>query len=652
MVQTMNSDHMAHSTPTVDIELLITRGSEKSLRVVGEPMNREETTLEALHSTSQEMVEWQESLAEKIIESMRSIDPQFNDRCFTPSIGEIDPIDCILDRYRSHLSLIRHYLDISLGYYPTSIHDNWRYFNCVASISAYANQIRSFDPESVRRDTEELDLEDDDRSRFESALTEATQMRAILLTALNAYEKRFDSFVSAVEAIVPGIYTHKSYCCNFIGAYGESELDYIITPGNQCIVARIGQYYDAVLLERLYSQYENRKDVIAYSHRRLGWTTFKMNLDEEADLGIVLKSNFGFGNSSYFMSLLRYKGINAINAPFLIFYSGVRKAEFAGYTYSYRISEESFRPCFENAVELHDEYCKIGEGAFVDKYFRKALSDLSDLLSIVVQTETFLEITTLERFGDLTSGTCNELIPDEGFSQISFELSKKAEDEVGRIAEIMWDSQRNGEADHSEIKMRINRIVRGAANFGKVARLQELVTADLLRNKLIIELSSKTDSATEVKELVDEVAPAELGLYTKTYEGYDLIDVRITKAETVLSFIDRIKEIAEVVRFETILSSMKKSCKAICVQGMAYYSEVIDPELDNALPKRDQALAALKELDVKIDKLQKSNSDITWLKKQRKSTRQTLRELDSTISKLILQKDRILGFEKALKVFA
>ena len=140
----------------------------------------------------------------------------------------------------------------------------------------------------------------------------------------------------------------------------------MITPGNQCVVDRINQYYDAVLLEHLYAHYDGNNDVIAYSHRKLGWTTFEIDLDSESELGMVLKSNFGYGSSSYFMSLLRYKGINAINAPFLIFYSGVRKAEFAGYTYSYEIREESFCACFENAVELYYEYRKIGEGAFVD----------------------------------------------------------------------------------------------------------------------------------------------------------------------------------------------------------------------------------------------------------------------------------------------
>ena len=648
----MSSNHEVHQTPTIDFELLITRENEKRPRITTEPIRREESVVRSLHSTKKEMLEWQEELANNIIESMHSVDPQIVNRHNFGGSNERGPIDFILDRFRSDISMLRNYSDSNLGYFPTSLHDNWRRFNCVASLSLYASQIRGFDPESTKIVVEEGNLEDDESTRLERTLSEAAQIRDVLLPALDAYEEKFNNFTSAVEKLVPGILSRKSYCCNFIGSYGQSELDYVITPGNQCVVDRINQYYDAVLLEHLYAHYDGNNDVIAYSHRKLGWTTFEIDLDSESELGMVLKSNFGYGSSSYFMSLLRYKGINAINAPFLIFYSGVRKAEFAGYTYSYEIREESFCACFENAVELYYEYRKIGEGAFVDKYFRKALSDLSDLLAIVVQTETFLEITTLERFGDLTTGGCNELIPDEGFSQIAFELSKRANEEVDSIAEAIWVSRRAGDDDIADAKTRVNMIVSDSAGHERTAKLQKLVTADLVRNKLIVNLGLRSDSHAEVKDLIDRIIPAEPGMYTKTFEGFELIDVRITKAESVISFIDRIKKIAEAVRFDNILSSTQKSCRAISEQGMNYYTETIEPKLSAAIPKRDQANAALKELDMKIDSLQKSNSDISWLKKQRESTCRTLSELNTEISKLTSQKNRIQNFEKELGVFS
>lgn len=104
----------------------------------------------------------------------------------------------------------------------------------------------------------------------------------------------------------------------------------------------------------------------------------------------------------------------------------------------------------------------------MDKYFRKALSDLSDLLSIIAQAETFLEITTLERFRDLTSGSYNELIPDQGFSQISFELSELIINEVDCIAETIWASPATSDDDHSNIRMRIERIARESVHYDRV----------------------------------------------------------------------------------------------------------------------------------------------------------------------------------------
>lgn len=124
--------------------------------------------------------------------------------------------------------------------------------------------------------------------------------------------------------------------------------------------------------------------------------------------------------------------------------------------------------------------------------------------------------------------------------------------------------------------------------------------------------------------------------------------VRITKAETVLSFIDRIRKIAEAVRFEAILDSMEKSRKIILEQTNQYLTGVIDPELSGKIPKRVQARTTLKGLDAKIDKLQNRNADISWLRDQRESTHKTLSEPNAIIARLASQKSRIQGFERAL----
>lgn len=165
---------------------------------------------------------------------------------------------------------------------------------------------------------------------------------------------------------------------------------------------------------------------------------------------------------------------------------------------------------------------------------------------------------------------------------------------------------------------------------------------------MIVYLSRKAENPAKVKELVDSIAPAEPGMHTKTYEGYELVDVRITKAETVLSFIDRIRKIAEAVRFEAILDSMEKSCRIILEQANQYLTGVVDPELSDKIPKRDQARAALKELDARIDKLQNRNADVSWLREQCESTRKMLSELNAIIATLASQKSRIQGFERAL----
>ena len=61
------------------------------------------------------------------------------------------------------------------------------------------------------------------------------------------------------------------------------------------------------LLECTYNKLEGNKSVLAFSHRRIGWSKPEFRLSNE--LSVIYKTNFGYGASSYFFTNIKYKGI-------------------------------------------------------------------------------------------------------------------------------------------------------------------------------------------------------------------------------------------------------------------------------------------------------------------------------------------------------
>lgn len=72
------------------------------------------------------------------------------------------------------------------------------------------------------------------------------------------------------------------------------------------------------------------KDVVAFSHRYQGWSKPRQKINDVLD--IEFKTNFGYGNSSYFYLLLVYKGVKIY--PFMdwINYKYAEASEMEGYS--------------------------------------------------------------------------------------------------------------------------------------------------------------------------------------------------------------------------------------------------------------------------------------------------------------------------------
>ena len=519
------------------------------------------------------------------------------------------------------------------------LHDNACYPDGVHLLSPKARLIRGFDVTFEAVEACGSRLEEPERQCLVWEHRQAAGLMPYLSAALDEYEYLFQAYVGEAAQICPSLFARKSFCRDFDGSYAGAELDYLITPGNQCVVDRVCEYYWACVLEWRYEAYENTEAIEAYSHRRLGWGYACKNsnaivLDASSDLRLTYETNFGYGRDRYFWSTLSYKGISAINASFIMFFEGAGKVKFANHTFNYEVEEASFEACFDDAVRLHSEFLQLGEARFVGKYFRKSLSDLSDLLTIVAGTDTFLKITTLERFGALTSGPTNELIPDEGFAGISMGLSAAEEGVVARVVDSALAATRAGWTDgcarERQIRAPLDQVLGGYAE----GSLQLLVKKDLVRTRIRQGLAPLLPDARDADAIAKRLVAPDEGFLVERYEGYGLMSMRVEKAKAALGPIERLREIAAATGSEPAIGSILGTCSLIAYQARAYISAQIEPELDRMIAERNRVCGMRGAAEAKIADAMRLGYDAGQLQTRSAALVARVRAIDGDIAEL------------------
>lgn len=136
------------------------------------------------------------------------------------------------------------------------------------------------------------------------------------------------------------------------------------------------------------------KSVISFSHRYIGWS---QPIFDFKDLKIHFKTNFGYGNSSYFFLMLEYKEIQIV--PFMdwINYPYFEASQVLQYTKKIHISQnrkifinnELWHIAMNFICEASSLYLK-NEKLFVEKYI------VNDLGSMINELELILKMSNQE----------------------------------------------------------------------------------------------------------------------------------------------------------------------------------------------------------------------------------------------------------------
>lgn len=106
------------------------------------------------------------------------------------------------------------------------------------------------------------------------------------------------------------------------------------------------------LLERKYAELEKDNSVLAFSHRRIGWSKPEFYLSD--DLSVVYKTNFGYGASSYFYTNIKYKGIDILPYSDWVRYRHVQKEEIIRYTRRHLLGNNEWIKTMDFTAEMYN----------------------------------------------------------------------------------------------------------------------------------------------------------------------------------------------------------------------------------------------------------------------------------------------------------
>lgn len=145
----------------------------------------------------------------------------------------------------------------------------------------------------------------------------------------------------------------------------EFDLEKAIADFKENLIKRYTTYCKAHAINKAYRICHDDKNVLTFSHRLCGWSNPDYKLTP--NFSVEIKTNFGYGWSSYFFTKLRFKGVEITPFSEWIQYEFARVSEIVRYSQKYLLIHGEW----ESAMQYCKAACNLSltdEEAFVSKY--------------------------------------------------------------------------------------------------------------------------------------------------------------------------------------------------------------------------------------------------------------------------------------------
>ena len=178
----------------------------------------------------------------------------------------------------------------------------------------------------------------------------------------------------------------------------------------------------AYAINNTYQLCKANKNILAYSHRVIGWINFKFCLT--SNFSCEIDTNFGYGYSSYFYVKLKYKNIEITPFSEWVQYEYAKFSEIIRYSSSYLLENKNWL----DAMEYCQKACNLStkdEIEFIEKYLIEECEIMANGLErILIEHDFKLK----QKKSKITLLACNESeyysINKEGHELICFRGEK------------------------------------------------------------------------------------------------------------------------------------------------------------------------------------------------------------------------------------
>ena len=140
---------------------------------------------------------------------------------------------------------------------------------------------------------------------------------------------------------------------------------------------------DAINYELTLNKIRDNAKVVAYSSDQKGWSDFSF-LKINKDLGIQVKTNFCYGNSSYFIVTIIYKDVPIVPYSYIVTYYNARAIDIIRGTKWFARRRSSWKPALEFAVECAND-AKKDPVKFINDFLVSELGTLIAKLGEMVK---------------------------------------------------------------------------------------------------------------------------------------------------------------------------------------------------------------------------------------------------------------------------
>lgn len=143
----------------------------------------------------------------------------------------------------------------------------------------------------------------------------------------------------------------------------------------QKFASQCNRYIQAYIYNRKLVTLKQNNANKMFSTENIGWTYYSYTINQ--DIKIELRSNFGYGTSSYFFVNLSYKGIDILPYSYMVRYFKANMADFIRYTRNYEVERSSWKFALSFVAETSN-FAICQPENFVSKWI---INEVDDMMS-------------------------------------------------------------------------------------------------------------------------------------------------------------------------------------------------------------------------------------------------------------------------------